>query len=160
MPRNCIRAPRPAVLGALLASLLAVAVVQAAAAEPKSKQIETEAVFKSFDAAKKTITVTVIKPGQNVPGLDKLKKGKDAVFNVNDEGSVLTRTTVKLLTGQAATFTQLEAGKKVKIFWVPDEKKKGERFARSVSIFKPAEEAGEDAGDNLGSGDAGAEGDE
>lgn len=134
---------------ALCAALLTVAGLPATA-EPKSKQIETEAVFKSFDGASKTITVTIIKPGKNAPGLDKLKKGKEAAFNVADEGSVLTRTTVKLLTGQAATFQELQAGKKVKIFWIPDEKKQGERFARSVSIFRPAEEVGDDAGDDLG----------
>ncbi len=137
-------------LGLALAAALLGPATPPAAAEPKSKQIETEAVFKSFDPSAKTISVTVIKPGKNAPGLDKLKKGKEASFNVADEGSVLTRTTVKLLTGQAATFAELEAGKKVKIFWIPDEKKKGERFARSVSIFKPAEETGEDAGDDLG----------
>jgi hypothetical protein len=137
-------------LAASLIALSATALGSPAIAAPKSKQIETEAVFKSFDAANKTITVTIIKPGKDVPGVEKLKKGKDGVFNVADEGSVLTRTTVKLLTGQAATFTELQPGKKVKIFWIPDEKKKGERFARSVSIFKPAEETGEDAGDDLG----------
>lgn len=141
----CVRS-----LGIALIALLLAAPSPPAAAEPKSKQIETEAVFKAYDAANKTITVTVIKPGKNAPGLEKLKKGKDGVFQIADEGSVLTRTTVKLLTGQAATFGELQAGKKVKIFWIPDEKKPGERFARSVSIFKPAEEAGEDAGDDLG----------
>ena len=149
MPRNRIRYGRS--LGLALAALLGVALSLPAGAAPKSKQIETEGVFKSYDASAKTITVTVIKPGTNAPGIDKLKKGKEANFNVAAEGSVLTRTTVKLLSGQAATFEELQAGKKVKIFWVPDEKKKGERFARSVSIFKPAEETGEDAGDDLAS---------
>lgn len=148
MPRIRIASVRS--LGLALIALLCAAPSRPAAAEPKSKQIETEAVFKAYDSASKTITVTVIKPGKNAPGIEKLKKGKDAVFNVADEGSVLTRTTVKLLTGQAATFSELQAGKKVKIFWIPDEKKQGERFARSVSIFKPAEETGEDAGDDLG----------
>jgi hypothetical protein len=151
MPRIRIALRRGLALA--LVALAAAALSLPVLAAPKSKQIETEAVFKSFDAANKTITVTIIKPGKEAPGIEKLKKGKDGVFNVADEGTVLTKTTVKLLTGQAAKFTDLQAGKKVKIFWIPDEKKKGERFARSVSIFKPAEETGEDAGDDLGGED-------
>ena len=58
-----------------------------AAAAPKSKQIETEAEFVSFDADSKTITVKVKKPGKRVKGLPKLKKGKEAVFEVKAEGS-------------------------------------------------------------------------
>jgi hypothetical protein len=148
---------------AAAAAFFAVGALQPAqAAEPQSKQIETEAVFQKYDPAASTITVQVIKPGSVPKGVPKLQKGKEAVFKVKSEGTVLTRTTVKLLTGQAAKFEDLQAGKKVKIFWVPDEADKSVRFARSVSIFKPTEEQGEDVEDQsslAGEGVAGEGGD-
>jgi hypothetical protein len=151
-----------AISGFALAAAAALAVGgglrPAQAAEPQSRQIETEAVFQKYDPAASTITVQVIKPGSVPKGVPKLQKGKEAVFQVKAEGSVLTRTTVKLLTGQAAKFEDLQTGKKVKIFWVPDEADKSVRLARSVSIFKPAEEQGEDyEGDGGETADAGAE---
>ncbi len=153
---------RHVVSGIALAAAAALAVAEggrpALAAEPQSKQIETEAVFQKFDPQAETITVQVIKPGSVPKGVPKLQKGKEAVFKVKAEGTVLTRTTVKLLTGQAARFEDLQAGKKVKIFWVPDEKDKEVRFARSVSIFKPAEEQGEDAEAETASGAGAGEG--
>ena len=152
---------RNAVSGVALAAAAALAVAGAwrpAQAEPQSKQIETEAVFQKYDAAASTITVQVIKPGTLPKGLPKLQKGKEAVFKVKAEGTVLTRTTVKLLTGQAAKFEDLQAGKKVKIFWVPDEADKTVRYARSVSIFKPTEEQGEDDEAQGGEGGEGADG--
>jgi hypothetical protein len=149
-----------AVSGVALAAAAALALAGAARpglAEPQSKQIETEAIFQKYDAAASTITVQIIKPGSVPKGLPKLQKGKEAVFKVKAEGTVLTRSTVKLLTGQAAKFEDLQAGKKVKIFWVPDEADKTVRYARSVSIFKPTEEQGEDDEAQGGEGGEGAD---
>jgi hypothetical protein len=60
---------------------------------------------------------------------------------------VLVRTTVKLQDGTAGKFTDLQAGRKVRVFWIPDPDDPKQRMARSVSVFVPAEEQGEDAGD-------------
>lgn len=131
-------------MGALV--LFAIAGLAASAgAAPKSTQIETEGEFVSFDAAAKTVTVKVLKPGKQVRGLPKLARGKEAEFNVEPEGSVLTRTTVKMRDGTAGQFTDLQAGRKVKVFWIPDPDQEGKRKARSIAVFVPAEEQGEDA---------------
>jgi len=139
-------------LGARIASAAALALLLAHApdaAAQKSTQIETEGEFLSYDAAAHTITIKVIKPGKGAtpPRELKLRQGQEAAFHVEEEGSVLSRTTVKLQSGTAGAFTDLEAGRKVRVFWVPDPNGKQARFARSVSVFVPAEELGEDAGD-------------
>jgi hypothetical protein len=115
----------------------------------KGKQTQTEAEFLSYDGEASTITVKVRKAGKGAkpPRNLKLKKGKEAIFNVKSEGSVLTRTTVKLQDGTAGEFEDLQAGRKVQVFWVPDPKDENARFARSISVFVPAEDLGEDAGD-------------
>ena len=132
--------------GALLAAAALLAEPTVRAAEPRSRQIETEAEFVSFNEADSTITVKVIKTGKPVKG-HKLRKGKEADFKVKPEGSVLVRTTVKLQDGTAGTFSDLQAGRKVRVFWIVDEDDSTQRMARSVSVFVPAEEQGEDAGD-------------
>jgi hypothetical protein len=135
-----------------IASAAVLAVLVAAAPEAqaqKSTQIETEGEFLSYDAAAHTITIKVIKPGKGAtpPRELKLRQGQEAAFLVKEEGSVLSRTTVKLQSGMAGAFPDLEAGRKVRVFWIPDPNDKKVRFARSVSVFVPAEEQGEDAGD-------------
>ena len=129
-------------------TLLAVTALEARA-QSKGTQIETEAEFLSYDAAAHTITVKVIKPGKGAtpPRELKLRQGQEATFNVKEDGSVLSRTTVKLQSGVAGAFADLEAGRKVRVFWLPDPNDAKARFARSVSVFVPAEEQGEDAGD-------------
>jgi hypothetical protein len=135
-------------IGSALALALLVLAAPAARAQ-KSSQIETEGEFLSYDAAAHTITIKVLKPGKGAtpPRELKLRQGQEAAFNVEEEGSVLTRTTVKLQSGVAGAFTDLEAGRKVRVFWIPDPNHEQARFARSVSVFVPAEEQGEDAGD-------------
>ena len=120
-----------------------------ALAQSKGQQIETEGEFQSYDAATHTIKIKVIKPGKGAtpPRELKLRQGQEAAFHVVEEGSVLSRTTVKLQNGTAGAFTDLEAGRKVKVFWMPDPNDAAARFARSVSVFVPAEEQGEDAGE-------------
>jgi hypothetical protein len=114
----------------------------------ESTQTETEAEFISFDLEASTITVKVRKPGKGAkpPKHLKLKKGKQASFNVEQEGSVLKRTTVKLQSGMAGKFTDLKAGRRVLVFWLQDPNDDQARLARSISVFVPPEEQGEDAG--------------
>lgn len=142
-----IRSRNQAFLVALVAAALAVGFAPTAFAQ-KSKQTETEAEFISFNAEAKTITVKIRKSGKGAkpPRNLKLSKGKKADFNVEPEGSVLKRTTVKLQDGTGGKFEDLQAGRKVLIFWMPDPNDENARKARSISVFVPAEEQGEDAG--------------
>jgi hypothetical protein len=137
---------RPIGLVALAAAgLLLAAAAPSLAAE--SKQTETEGEFVGFDAEASTVTIKVRKPGKGAqpPRELKLKKGQEATFNVKQTGTVLTRTTVKMQDGTAGAFTDLEAGRKVLVFWIPDPENAKARLARSISVFVPAEEQGEDA---------------
>lgn len=131
--------------GILAGVLLFVAALASnAQAQPKSRQIETEAEFIRFNPDESTVTVKVIKAGKRMKGMEALKKGKEATFKVKPEGSVLTRTTVKLQDGTAGKFDDLQPGRKLRIFWVQDKANEAARFARSISVFVPAEELGEE----------------
>ena len=125
-----------ATLGLLLGGPLATT----AGAEKKSKVIQTEAKWVAFDPAAKTVTARVTKTGKKPKNKDlKLKKGQNATFNVKPEGSVLTRTTVKI-NGLGGKLTDVEPGKTVNIYWIPDEKNKDQRFARSIDVTLSREE--------------------
>lgn len=115
----------------------------------QGKQIQTEAEFVSYNAEASTVTVKVRKPGKGAqpPRNLRLRRGEEAEFNVKAEGSVLTRTTVKLDDGTAGSFEDLQPGRKLQVYWLPDPNDENARFARSISVFVPAEEQGEDAGD-------------
>jgi len=112
--------------------------VAPAAAAKKSKSTQNEAQWISFDAAAKTVTVKITKKGKG-PNKKLLKPRKEATFNVIPEGSILTRTSVAI-NGVKGEITDIPAGKTVLIYWVPDEKKEGEFFARKIDvIFSEAE---------------------
>ena len=96
---------------------LAVAAALPAAAEPKSKSKQARGMFVSFDAAAKTVTVK--------------EKGKDIVYNVTPEGSVLNRTTVKI-NGEAKRVDDLPPGAPVLVYWRPDENDAKQRYARMI----------------------------
>jgi hypothetical protein len=68
-----------------------------------------------------------------------VKNGKEATFNVIPTGSVLTRTSVAV-NGVKGEMTDLRPGKKILIYWVEDEKKKGELFARKIDVVLSEEE--------------------
>ena len=123
-------------LAVVAAMILAVA--PADRAEAKGKSTQTEADWVSFDAETEQVTVKVRKPGK---GKDSkmLKKGKEAVFKVKAEGTVLTRTTVKV-NGKAGKLTDIPAGKRVLIYWQP---KDGEPYARSIDVVFTEEELNE-----------------
>lgn len=135
-------APGLAVLGMLAA-------FASEAAQARPRQTQTEAVFVSYDADASTITVKVSKPGKGArpPRNLKLKRGEQAVFKVKDGGSVLTSTVVKTVDGRRGAFADLEPGIKVFVFWVPDEKDENVRFARSISVYVPAQDWGQRAGE-------------
>jgi hypothetical protein len=104
----------------------------------KSKSTQNEAQWIAFDPAAKTITVKITKKGKG-PNKDLLKPRKEATFNVIPEGSVLTRTTVKI-NGMKAELQDIPEGKTVLIYWIPDESKEGELFARSINAIMSDDE--------------------
>lgn len=108
------------------------------AAKPKS--IKTEAKWVSYDPEAQTITVTVRKAGKKPK--DKslvIKKGKPATFNVIAEGSILTRTSVAI-NGRKGSLTDITPGKSVIVYWQPDAKNEGDRFARKIDMVMSREE--------------------
>ena len=120
--------------------LLGGAIATPASAEKKSKVIQTEAKWVEFDPEAKTVTVTVKKTGKKPKNKSlKLKKGQKATFTVKPEGSVLTRTTVKI-NGLGGALTDIPVGKSVNIYWIPDDENEGKRFARSIDVIFSQEE--------------------
>ena len=132
-----------------LVALAAVCLLWAApqAHAQKAKSTQTEAVWVKFDPETNTATVRVREPGKGAtpPRHLKLRKGREATFNVKPTGSVLTRTSVAI-NGKRGELTDIPAGKRVNIYWIPDPDDDQARFARKIDLFIPAEEQGEDAG--------------
>ena len=125
---------------AALGLLLGGAIATPASAEKKSKVIQTEAKWVEFDPEAKTVTITVKKTGKKPKDKSlKLKKGQKATFTVKPEGSVLTRTTVKI-NGLGGALTDIPVGKSVNIYWIPDDENEGKRFARSIDVIFSQEE--------------------
>ncbi|UCE87732.1 MAG: hypothetical protein JSU66_08510 [Deltaproteobacteria bacterium] len=112
-----------------LACLVVGVAAQPADAQSRQKSKQARGMFVSFDAAAKTVTVK--------------EKGKQVVYNVTPEGSVLTRTTVKI-NGVASTVTDLQAGFPVIVYWRPDEKDKTQRYARMIDAPDVPEDLRED----------------
>jgi hypothetical protein len=112
--------------------------VVAAPAGAKERSTQTEARWISFDAEKETVEVKVQKPGKG-PNAKLMRSGKEVTFNVKPEGSVLTRTNVSI-NGKRGELKDIPAGKQVNVYWVPDEKKKDEFFARKIDVVLSEEE--------------------
>jgi hypothetical protein len=131
-------------LAAGLAALGLLALLGAAPAAARQQQTQTEATFLSYDADAHTITVEVRRTGRGrgpkPPPQLKLKRGQQATFHVKEGGSLLTSTVVKSKEGTRMTFRDLVPGVKVFVFWVPDEKDRNARFARSISVYVSAQE--------------------
>jgi hypothetical protein len=131
-----------------LAALAVVCLLWAApqAHAQKAKSTQTEATWVEFDAEKNTVTVRVRKPGKGAtpPRHLKLRKGREATFNVKPTGSVLTRTSVAI-NGKRGELADIPTGKRVNIYWIPDPDDDQSRFARKIDLFIPAEEQGEAA---------------
>jgi len=127
----------------LIAGLAVLGLAVEAAAQSKSKSIQTEAEWVKFDATANTITVKVKKPGSKVKEKDAaIKMGQEATFDVVPEGSVLTRTSVKI-NGRKGELKDIPPGKTVNIYWVVDEAKGTKRFARTVDVTLSEEELNE-----------------
>jgi hypothetical protein len=138
-----INARRFAVTLAALVALSLAGFAGDAIAQAKSKSVQTEAIFKSYDPAAKTVTVTVKKAGARVKEKEAaLNNGKDATFDVKPEGSVLTKTTVSI-NGRKGELTDIAEGKTLNIYWVVDESMSTKRFARKIDLLLSEEEQNE-----------------
>jgi hypothetical protein len=127
-----------------LAVVFAVVGLATAVHAAGQKSVSNEAQFVKYDEAASTVTVKILKKGKGNTALMKkfdaqVKNGKEATFNVIPTGSVLTRTSVAV-NGVKGEMTDLKPGKKILIYWVEDEKKKGELFARKIDVVLSEEE--------------------
>jgi hypothetical protein len=128
------------------AALLVVAVrtAPAVAQTPgKGKVVQTEGVWVAFDPAASTIKVKINKhEGGTAPKELMPKTGEEATFKVKPEGTVLTKTTVKIR-GHKAELKDIPAGKTVLVYWGPDTADPKARFARSVDVILSDDELDE-----------------
>jgi hypothetical protein len=122
-----------------VAGLLAVG--SPAAAQKAGKMNQIEADWVAYDAAAQTVKVKVKEVGKGPQAKD-LKVGQEAAFKVKAEGSILTRTSVKV-NGKAGKLTDINAGKRVILYWLPDEADKTARFARTIDVTFSDEELDE-----------------
>jgi hypothetical protein len=135
----------------VIASLVATAAVvllvlgmagTAVAKEQKSTRNEAEWV--AYDVAAKTVTLKIKKLGLG-DGAKTLKVGQQAVFNVQPEGTVLTRTSVAI-NGKKGELADIPVGKTVLVYWVPDPKDPKGRFARKIDVIFSEQELDEKYG--------------
>ena len=122
--------------------IAAMAAPAAFAAEQKSTRNEAEWV--KYDPAAKTVTLKIKKAGLG-PGAAKLKVGPQTVFNVQPEGSVLSRTSVAI-NGKKGALTDIPVGKTVLVYWIPDAKDAKVPFARKIDVILSEQELDEKYG--------------
>ena len=120
------------VVGMLAAAALVGTLVPGTAFAGKSTQ--TEAVWVKFDADASTVTVKVKKPGRGNDS-KRLKRGKEATFNVKIGGSVLTKTTVSV-NGKRGELHEIPGRCGRRLLWCDA------RSTRSVMARAPASFAG------------------
>ena len=123
------------IIGSVMALLL-VSLASEGFAQSKTRSVPPQARWVAFDPAAKTVTVKVVKAGKirDKEQRKQVKKGKEVVFDVKPEGSVLTRTTVAI-NGIKSELTDIEVGKSVNVYWVADASKPSGRFARKIDVL-------------------------
>ena len=122
---------------AVSVAALAFAVAPAALAA-RSKSTQNEAKWVSYDPETKTVVVEIEDRGKG-PNTKMVRRGDKVTFNVIPTGSILKRTSVTV-NGQKADLTDIQEGKSVLIYWVPDPNKEGELFARKIDVIISEEE--------------------
>ncbi len=110
-------------LGLVFVFGIAAVAAAPASAEPKSKKSEGRLV--AFDAEANTLTVKV--------------KGKEEVFHVKSEGTVLTRTSVTL-NGRPAKLTDLPPKAPVIVYWRENAANKDRKDARKIDAPRVPED--------------------
>lgn len=131
-----IRIPAARTLVAVLALTLAPSILTSEAwAQTKSRIVQSQARWVAFDPAEKTVTVKIVRAGKIADKQQRkeVKKGREVIFDVKPEGSVLTRTTVAI-NGMKAELAGIEVGKNVRLYWVTDESQPHGRFARKIDV--------------------------
>jgi hypothetical protein len=122
---TALRAARIARATAPIGVALALVLALPAAAQVASKVKKDQGRFIAFDPQAETVTVKV--------------EGKETVFQVKSEGSVLKRTTVSM-NATPATLADLPSRAPVIVYWVPCDDKGAsckvqdgkQRFARKI----------------------------
>lgn len=104
-------------LAAILGFVFVFAVVGTPAFAQKSKAKRETGQFISFDATANTIKVK--------------QRGQEEEYTVKPEGSILTRTSVKI-NGHGAKVSDLKPEMRMIVYWIPDEKDPHKRFARTI----------------------------
>ena len=124
MPRLLQRHAGPLAI-ALCVGLLATLAASPGGAQGKTRVKKAEGRFVAFDPEASTVTVRV--------------KGKETVYDVKADGSVMTRTTVSM-NATPARVPDIPPGVPVIVYYVPpdaDGKKAGQRsFARKIDAPK------------------------
>lgn len=131
------RSAAPRTLALATAVLLAAAAGAPAAAEGTAS-IRTEGEFLAYDAAAKTVTVKVEKPGSG-QAAEALAVGQPAIFHVEAQGSVLTRTSVSIR-GEKGSLDAIPSGRIVNVYWRPDAADPKLRIARKIDVILSDEE--------------------
>lgn len=127
-----------AALGAATLAFALSSAVAPAAEAAKTKSTQNEAKWIEYDPDAKTVVVEIENRGKG-PNAKMMKQGQKATFNVKPTGSILTRTTVAI-NGVKGELTDIQPGKTVLIYWVPDPAKDGEFFARKIDVVISEEE--------------------
>ncbi len=112
-----IRARRAFAGFAAITFIFALAVGGATPAEAAPKSKRSQGKFVSYDVATSTVTIK--------------EKGKEQVYKVKPEGTVLTKTVVKI-NGKGAKLEELPEGAAVNVYWKNDEADPKQRFARTI----------------------------
>ena len=128
----------------LFAGLLSFAEAQSASAK-EQKSTRNEAEWVKYDSTAKTVTLKIKKLGLG-DGAKTLKVGQQVVFNVQPEGTVLTRTSVAV-NGKKGALTDIPPGKTVLVYWVPDVKDPKARFTRKIDVILSEQELDERYGE-------------
>ncbi len=118
------------------------ATTQAHAARGKS--VANEAEWVSFDAEAKTVTIKILTESRGNKALAKkfkktVKRGKQVTVNVTPDGPIRERTSVAI-NGRKAGLPDIEAGKRVVLYWIEDPNQAGELFARKIDVLLSFEE--------------------
>lgn len=112
-------------LATLAALAMVLTVVGAAPAYAKDKPKRVQGQFISYDPAASTIKIK--------------ERGKEVEYTVKAEGSILTRTSVKI-NGLGGKVTDLKPEMRLFLYWVPDAKNPKMRFARTIDVPNVPEE--------------------
>jgi hypothetical protein len=119
----------------VLATIAALALVLTAVgagpayAQKRAKPKRIQGKFISFDATANTIKVQ--------------ERGKEVEYTVKPEGSILTRTSVKI-NGHGAKMADLRPDMRLFLYWIPDEKDPKKKFARTIDVPNVPEELQEE----------------